>query len=603
MSVATIEMTGHSHDPWKPVQDAVLAEAAAALRAEGVDVDATALANELVVPTAVAADLALPMHRFAKATGRDPTALAEAVAARFRPSSEIERVEGLSGYVNVHAAFPDLARRTLQLVFEGKERYGNGPGRTESVCVEHTSANPTGPLHIGRVRGAVLGDTLARILRAAGYPTVTQYYVDDVGRAAALISWMWSKPLPSWPPELRSTLPPDGAQPPGEKVDQYLGRPYPAANAYVKTHPEASAEVQQISRDLERGVPPPLHETILQQVLDGMLLSLGRLGIRFDEFAWESTFLGDGSVDAVRERLLRTPHAMTEENGAHAIDASSYGLPSESARIIVSRGDGTSLYVTRDVAYHLQKFSRFDRVIDVLGSDHVLHARTLEALFTEMDEARRPEFLLYQFITIAGGGKMSTRAGTAVSLDSLLDEAVRRARVEVSQRRDDLPAEEIDRIAEKVGTGAIRYVIARVAPEKGVKFQWEEALSFEGRTGPFLQYAFARAAAVLRKAGLSPHAPFPFDPTGFHEPGERRLLREIARWPGTIDHAASSGQVQGVGTYAHELAEAFNSFYQSVPVLSSEPELRTNRLALVAAARQTMGNALRILGIEPLETM
>ena len=393
----------------------------------------------------------------------------------------------------------------------------------------------------------------------------------------------------------------EGEEVAGEKADAHRGRPYPAASAYLKEHPDAQAEVAELVRQVEHGSPPSLHRELTQSILDGMLESLGRLGIRFDEFVWESDFLRDGSVDRVLERLHHAPHAMREENGARAIEASSYGLPKESTRIVYQRSDGTSLYVLRDVAYHLAKFRRFETVVDVLGQDHQLHARTLNALLAELGESRTPTYLIYQDITVPEGGRMSTRGGSAVWLDHLLAEAVERARREVLARREDLSESDVERIAEAVATGAVRYHIVRVAPEKPVVFRWDDALSFEGRSGPFVQYSYARASSVLRKAGAD-RGPYPFDATRLRDPEEAALVRVLARFPRTVAYAARSMHVQAIAGYAHDLADQFNRFYHAVPVIRSEGE-RASRIALVAAVRQTLGNALDLLGVPRLETM
>ena len=254
------------------------------------------------------------------------------------------------------------------------------------------------------------------------------------------------------------------------------------------------------------------------------------------------------------------------------------------------------------MAYHLQKFARFARVIDVLGQDHRLHAQTLSAMLTELGENRTAEFEIYQDITVPEGGRMSTRKGRAVYLDDLLDEAVERAKAEVLKRREDLPAEQVAQIAENVGAGAVRYHILRVAPDKPVKFRWEEALSFEGRSGPFVQYAYARAASILRKAELE-QPPAGFDPKALSGPDETALVRVIARLPSTVQYVARTGHVHTLATYAHELAETFNRFYQGTPVLRADEPVRTARLALVVAARQAIGNTLDYLGLERLERM
>lgn len=444
---------------------------------------------------------------------------------------------------------------------------------------------------------------MARVLRAAGYPVTTEYYVDDLGRQSAMITWIWSKPLDQWPEEIREgARPPDGVTLATEKPDRWYGRPYRYVSDYLKKNPAAAQEVAELTRELESGHPPARHRQIAEAVLGGMLSSLARVGIRFDEFVWESTLVQDGSVARAIERLRKAPHAVIEENGALALDAREYGLPKESASIIVTRADGTSLYPTRDVAYHLLKFARYARLIDVLGQDHQLHARTLAAMLTEIGESRQPEFLIYQDITVPEGGRMSTRKGRAVYLDDLLDEAVERARAEVLKRREDLPEDQVAAIAEHVGAGAVRFHILRIAPDKPVRFRWEEALSFEGRSGPFVQYAYARAGSILRKAGRDA-PPYQFDSKALRLAEETDLIRTIARLPGTIEYVARTAHVHTVATYAYALAEAFNRFYQAIPVIRAEGSERDSRLALVAASRQALGNSLDYLGVERLDKM
>jgi arginyl-tRNA synthetase len=544
-------------------------------------------------------DVAFPAHRAAAAAKQRPDEFAVRLAEMFPGSDGVPTARAKGAYVNFTIAPAALTAATLEMVFRRGDRFGHAAVAGSPTCIEHTSANPTGPFHIGRVRNAIIGDTLARVVRASGTPVLTQYYVDDMGRQAAIITWIWSKPRDQWPEPIRLAVDGEGVE--GEKVDAHRGRPYPAASAYLKEHAEAQAEVADLVRQLESGTPPPRHRELAQAILDGMLSSLARLDIRFDEFVWESDFLRDGSVERVLERLRRAPHAVREENGAWAIDVAGYGLPKESTHVVFQRGDGTSLYILRDVAYHLSKFARFGRVVDVLGQDHQLHARTLDALLAECGESRRPVFVIYQDITVPEGGRMSTRKGSAVWLDHLLAEAVERARREVLARREDLAEEDVERIAEAVATAAIRFHVVRVAPEKPVVFRWEDALSFEGRSGPFVQYSYARASSVLRKGGVE-GGPYPFDPSRLTDPEERALVRVIARLPRTVEHAARTAHVQSIAGYAHDLADQFNRFYHAVPVIRSGDE-KESRLALVAAVRQTLGNALDLLGIPRLERM
>ena len=586
-------------DPWEPFVEAAVQGLLLATKSRGLAIDPAEIRSQLQLDPGPEGDLAFPVHRHAATLRAPPGEVARALAAEVPRTEGLRTVEGTGAYVNFRVDEPSLVRATLGMALERGMAYGRGTPRVGAACVEHTSANATGPFHIGRVRNAIIGDTFARALRAAGEPVTTQYYVDDMGRQAAMITWIWSRPRSDWPAPIREAV--EGKEVEGEKPDAHHGRPYPAVSAYLKEHPEAQAEVAEIVRRIETADPPPDHRRWTQSILDGMLASLSRLGITFDEMVWESDFLTDGSVARVLERLRTAPHAVREENGALSIDAAGYGLPKESTHIVVQRANGTSLYVTRDIAYHLAKFARFDRTIDVLGQDHQLHARTLTALLQEIGEAHRPEFVIYQDITVPEGGRMSTRGGSAVWLDHLLEEAVVRARREVLARREDLAEADVDQIAEAVATGAIRFHIVRVAPEKPVVFRWEDALSFEGRSGPFLQYSYARASSVLRK-GEATEGPYPYDASRLSHPEEAALVRILARFPRTVSYAARTGHVHSVAGYAHELADQFNRFYHAVPVLRSGEE-RASRIALVAAVRQTLGNALDLLGISPLDAM
>ena len=588
-----------SPDPWADFVRDALAALERSSRSLGVTEPPEVLEAALNLDGGPEGDLAFATHRFARSAGRAPPELAAELASRAGEVPGFATVAAKGAYVNFTADLAALGQTTLDLVFARGDRYGGSDGPAPRACVEHTSANPTGPFHIGRVRNAIIGDTFARVLRAAGVPVTTQYYVDDMGRQAAMITWIWSKPRDAWPEPIRRAV--EGEETGDEKPDRHHGRAYPAASAYLKEHPDAQAEVAELVRRIESGDPPANHRPLAEAILSGMLASLGRLDIRFDEFVWESTFVADGSVDRVLERLRAAPHAVREENGAWAIEAGGHGLPKESTRVVVQRGNGTSLYVTRDLAYHLAKFRRFERVVDVLGQDHQLHAKTLDALLDELGEARRPTFLIYQDITVPEGGRMSTRGGSAVWLDHLLDEAVARARAEVRARREDLDEADTERIAEAVATGAVRYHIVRVAPEKPVVFRWEDALSFEGRSGPFVQYAYARASSVLRK-GDADRPPYPFEIGRLVDPEEAALLRALARFPRTVAYVARTAHVQSLAGYAHEVADRFNRFYHAVPVLKSGEE-RTSRIALVAAVRQTLGNALDLLGVARLATM
>jgi arginyl-tRNA synthetase len=264
---------------------------------------------------------------------------------------------------------------------------------------------------------------------------------------------------------------------------------------------------------------------------------------------------------------------------------------------VLTRADGTSLYTTRDLAYHIWKLSNCDEAVNVLGEDQKLAMQRLGVTLKLLGEEKMPRIVFYSFVSLPEG-RMSTRKGVVVNLDDLLDEAVARAYVEVDKRRKDLPEDKKRKIADLVGIGAVRFDIIRVAPEKSITFKWEQALDFEKQGAPFIQYSHARTCSILEKA-----RPGDFNPDMLREKEEVALVKKMAMLPYVVSTASSELKPHLLANYARELAETFNQFYRFVPVLSAEPDLREARLALVDASRITLANALDLLGIAAPEEM
>jgi arginyl-tRNA synthetase len=268
-------------------------------------------------------------------------------------------------------------------------------------------------------------------------------------------------------------------------------------------------------------------------------------------------------------------------------------LEGDAAKYFFVRQDGTSLYTTRDIAYHLDKMGRCDLAINVLGEDQKLTFQRLKAAFQLMGIDWAPETIFYAFVSLPEG-KMSTRKGRVVNLDDLIDEAVELAYAEVSKRREDLPDSRKREIAEFVGVGAVRYNLVRVQAEKRIVFRWEDALNFEGNSAPFLQYAHARACSILRKAGTRTAG----DPRLLLHAQEQLLIRQVAQFPSIVRDGATSRRVHTVASYAADVAGQFNQFYRDCPVLTaSRPGLRAARLDLVAAFQIVLHNTLDGLGL------
>ena len=567
-----------THDPWGEV----LEQAARALAAAEVSLYWPLLPPKFDEPPEGMGDLAIPMFPHAKATRRPPAELAEELARGWPPNPWFPGVEAAGGYVNLHVNHAKLAALTLTSARERGAAYGALPQNGKRVLLEHTSVNPTGPIHVGRARNSLIGDALARILRLAGYGVTTEFLVNDVGRQMVLLAWGVANLA-------ESKLPP----PERDRDDYRLMRSYVAANTQGEDDPEVKREIDAMIFRLENGDDALTREIrgIAERILSGISATLSRLGITFDAYFWESDLILGGKVAPVLDRMKALSEAAIED-GAHYIDLAPFGVQGRNTKWFFTRKDGTSLYPARDVAYHLDKFARSEEAIVVLGENHRLENMQLRVALKLLGTGRDVEPVFYSYVSLPEGG-MSMRKGRAVFVDDLVDEAIARAYAEVSKRRQDLPEERKWAIADFVGIGALRYNISRVQAEKPIVFQWEDALNFEGDSAPFLQYAHARACSILAKAG----APERFDPAALAHGAERKLVQLVAKLPSTIAECAANRRVHPLATFAYGLASQFNQFYRDCPVLLAEEPLRSSRLVLVDATRFALGTALRGLGL------
>lgn len=456
--------------------------------------------------------------------------------------------------------------------------YGAGSPQGTRVVLEHTSANPNGPLHVGHIRNSIIGDTLARAFRKGGYTTEVQYYVNDMGRQIAIVVWGM---------ENLGIEPEDG-----EKPDHYIARVYVEANRRIEADPAITVEVDGLMQKVEVLDPATVRafRGVVGRCLDGFRATLADLGTPHDRFVWESDFLRNGDMERVLAKLARLPVAHQDE--VFYLDLSAAGIEN---RYVLRRSDGTSVYAARDLAYHLWKGRNFNRVIDVLGADHKLIGAQLQATLRLIGELP-PEIVHFEFVSLPEGS-MSTRAGTFIAADDLVAETRRRAFDEVTVRRPELPEEERRAIAQSVALAAIRYDIIRISPEKSTVFDWTNALDFERQSGPYIQYAHARACSILEKAGEYTET---FAAASSYE---QALVRQIAKFPSVVAQAVEELRPHLVATYARELADLFNTFYHFEPVLRAEGATRDARLTLVRAAQNTLKEALETLGIDALRSM
>lgn len=512
----------------------------------------------------------------AKKERRSPAQVAAALATDLgaRPDLAGIEVRATGPYLNFTFGEDYLRDSIREAVKPG---YGTLPAREGRVVIEHTSANPNGPLHVGHIRNTIIGDCLTRAFRRAGYRVETHYYVNDMGRQIAIVVWAVDR---------------YGPGDPGEKGDDRIARAYIAANRDLEGDQAAAAEIDRLMQRVEAGEEETVAKfrSAVTTCLDGIKKTLADLGVSHDRFVWESDFVRNGDVDRVLGRVRRLEEYREDETVWVDLKALGFGKP-----YILRRSDGTTVYAARDLAYHIWKARNFGRIIDVLGADHKLIGAQLISTLKLIGETP-PAIVHFEFVSLPEGS-MSTRQGKFVSADALIAEVTARAYDEVTSRRTELPEAARRDIARSVAIAAIRYDMVKISPEKAMVFDWKEALDFERQSGPYIQYAHARACSILEKAG-------PFSMAfEVREPMEVALAKAIARFPAVLEQVTVELRPHLLAAYVHELANLFNTFYQHLPVLKSEGATRESRLTLVAATANTLKEALTTLGIDALDTM
>ncbi len=548
------------------------------------------------------ADVAVPCFSMAKALRRSPKDIAEELASAIRPSGLIGSVAAANGFLNFVVDPVALTRATLDDICSKGSSYGHMPPSGIRVNVEHTSTNPTGPIHVGRARNPIIGDTLARCLKRCGHEVTTEYYVNDVGKQVVVLTWGVENATPE---EVAAEVE-EHARTIGrnekerDKTDHRLVANYRVANKRMEAEPEVKEEITSMLRGFEAG-----DRTVIDTVrhtaeimLDGLRETLSAINVELDRYTWESGYIADGSARNVVERLKASKYAGTTDDGACFVELKDFGVQGKNTKFTFTRSDGTTLYTTRDLAYHLDKFTRADRLIDVLGEDQKLGSKQLCCALEILGCDRMPEPLFYAFVSLPEG-KMSTRKGVVVYLDDLIDEAVARAYAEISKRRSDISEERKMEIARIIGIGAIRYNIVRVQPEKQLVFKWEDALNFDGNSGPYLQYVHARACSMLRRAGDFERDTDPSKLTGEYE---IKLVKVLSRYESVLKAAGNDKKVHLMPAYGHDLASAFNQFYAGESILNAK-ESRNAKLTLVECAKTVLADVLDCLGMGAPEEM
>lgn len=531
--------------------------------------------------------------------------LARLVAERVALPDGFASVSADKAYVNVYFDTSAYAGRVVSAAIEGGADFGRGPDRSERVMVEYAQPNTHHSFHIGHARNAILGESLARLFEFSGYTTLRAAYPGDIGLGVITVLWAYARFY-------------QGQEPAGlHERGQWLLKIYAEATALLTEKPGESAEdkTRREAYDAERrdlykrwdaGDPEvrALWERTRTWSLDELNAILADLDIHIDFWFYESEE-DEPSKAVVDELIARGIAEDLRPEGAVIVKIDEkLGLTKDKYGVaVVLRSDGTTLYLTKDLSLAQKKFTEHhvDQSIYVVDFRQSLHFQQAFKILELMGykQAEKCYHLSYGFVTLPEGA-MSARRGTVVLYKDVADEAVRRVQATIAEKNPDLAQVDRDRVAREIGLGALCYALLSVDNVKGITFEWDAALSLDGKSAPYIQNAYVRANSILKKAGEMPASAHFSD--SLH-PLEVALIELIAQFPRTVQQAAEDHKPLLMATYAYDLAKAFHSFYHEVPVNQAEPDIKAARMRLTAAVRQTLANALKLLVVKAPDVM
>ena len=522
-------------------------------------------------------DLSIICFPGAPVLKESPEKIATIVSNLVSDIALVKKVSVVKAFCNIDIDWDYLLLDIFKEISE--KDYGRGFSKDESILVEHTSANATGPFHMGRARNPIIGDSISRLLKYNGYDVTTEYYVNDTGRQAATVAFGIK----------------NFEEGNSEKQDHKLVECYRQASDALKSNEEIKNQIYQKMELIESGNKEALAEVknAAEMMLSGMRSSLKRLNAEADSYFHESDLILDNSVNEVISSLKKS-NICVEEQGAFYLDLGNKNIAGRNQKFFFTRNNGLSLYTTRDIAYHLNKFERFPKALNILGEDHKLQSTLLNIALDEL-ESSKPDNLFYSFVNLPGG-KMSTRAGRVVYLDDMMEKIVSAS---FERLKDvDMNLEQKNALAEKIGIGSLRYNILKVQPEKGFTFSIDDALSIQGDSAPFAMYSHARMCSIIKKYDRD--IPKMNVEIGLKRP-EIELIRIMAKWPQVVELSATKLAIHKVPNYIHQLASQFNNFYRDCKVIGDANE--SLRINLVFSAKKILFDALEIIGIAAPERM
>jgi len=544
--------------------------------------DQDAILNLLEQPkSSELGDIAFPAFSLAKTERKAPQIIAADIAEKI-DTAHFDKVVATGPYVNFFLSKAEISGQVIKEVIKDGADYGQqNEGNGKNVTIDLSSPNIAKPFSVGHLRSTVIGDALSNIFRKIGYNTIKVNHLGDWGKQFGLLMVAYKK----W-----------GSQEAVEAnpIDELL-KLYVRINAEIENDPSLDEEGRLWFKKLEDGDPEATE--LWQWFRDESLTEFNRiyelLGVEFDSLNGEA-FYNDKMDEGIQ--ILEDKGLLQESKGASIVDLEDFNLPPA----MIKKSDGATLYITRDIATAIYRARTYNFVknVYVVGQEQANHFRQLKAVLKKMGFDWSDDMIHVDFgLVTKNRQKLSTRKGNIILLEPTLLEAISRAKSQIEAKNPDLENKEA--VARAVGVGAVKFYDLKTDRRNGYDFDLEAMVSFEGETGPYIQYAYARIQSILRKANFHPVQKATYS---LNDPESWEIIKLLQDFGRVVKRAADNYEPSLIAKYAISLAQAFNKYYAHTRILDESPE-RDSRLALSYSTAVVLKEALRLLGVEAPEKM
>ena len=526
-------------------------------------------------------DIAFPAFSLAKIERKAPQAIAADIAEKI-DASHFEKVVATGPYVNFFLDKSQISDQVIKAVIQAGADYGQqDEGHGGNITIDLSSPNIAKPFSVGHLRSTVIGDALSNIFRKMGYNTIKINHLGDWGKQFGLLMVAYKK----WGSKEAVEANP---------IDELL-KLYVRINAEIENDPALDEEGRLWFKKLEDGDPEATE--LWQWFRDESLVEFNRiyklLGVEFDSLNGEA-FYNDKMDEAVQ--ILEEKGLLKESKGASIVELDDVNLPPA----MIKKSDGATLYITRDIATAIYRARTYNFVKNIyaVGQEQSNHFRQLKAVLKKMGFDWSDDMIHVDFgLVTKNRQKLSTRKGNIILLEPTLQEAISRAKAQIEEKNPEL--ENKEEVARAVGVGAVKFYDLKTDRRNGYDFDLEAMVSFEGETGPYVQYAYARIQSILRKANFTPSTDATYS---LNDPESWEIIKLLQDFSRVVKRAAENYDPSLIAKYAINLAQAFNKYYAHTRILDESPE-RDSRLALSYSTAVVLKEALRLLGVDAPEKM